>query len=374
MANTKQDYYELLGLSRDANPDDIKRAYRTLAMKYHPDKNPGNKSAEEKFKQISEAYEVLSDPQKREYYNQFGTAGPDAFTNNGFSDFTDFSEVFGDIFTNFFGGTQTQGRQRTRAQRGRDLQIDLKITFMEACFGVEKTIEISHNRLCKHCSGTGAFDEKSIETCPTCHGTGQIRHSQGFITINTTCVRCGGRGKKIARICPECNGNGKITEKTKLSIKIPAGVNTGSRIKIHNEGDAGSLDSSNGDLYILIYVKDHPIFQRQDNDIFCEVPINFIQAALSDEIEIPTLNGQTILKIPAGTQSGKIFRLAGKGIPLINGFGRGDQHVKIIVETPTKLSSRQKELLKEFQALDKEHSSHPITQNFFDKVKEMFQK
>ncbi|MBI5417989.1 molecular chaperone DnaJ [Candidatus Poribacteria bacterium] len=373
MANNKQDYYELLGIEKNASPDEIKRAYRTLAMQCHPDKNPGDKASEEKFKTINEAYEILSDPQKREYYNQFGHVAPDNFSQNGtYSDFNDFNEVFGDIFTNFFGNTNTGSRRRRSSQRGRDLQIDLKITFMEACFGIEKTIELSNLQTCKTCGGTGAFDENSIQTCSACHGTGQVRHSQGFITISTTCVRCQGKGKTITNVCANCHGKGKTTEKTKVAIKVPAGIDTGSKIKLTGKGDCGFGGAENGDLYIAVYVKEHPFFQREDNDIFCDVPITFAQAALGSEIEIPTLEEKTTLKIPAGTQSGKILRLKGKGIPLLNGYGRGDQNIRIIVEIPSKLSSRQKELLKEFASLDKDQASQPLIRSFFDKIKEIF--
>ncbi|MBI5207650.1 MAG: molecular chaperone DnaJ [Candidatus Firestonebacteria bacterium] len=378
MNNSKQDYYELLGINKNAGPDDIKKAYRKLAMQYHPDRNQDNKEAEEKFKLINEAYEVLSDAHKREYYDKFGHAMPGnghGFSSSGgFSDFTDFNEVFGDIFTSFFGGTASHGRHHHTAQRGTDLRVDLKISFMEACFGTEKKIKISRLRTCTHCSGTGAYDDKSIKICTSCQGTGQIRRSQAFITISSTCTQCHGTGKTIANLCPECRGNGKISEKTDILVKIPAGVDSGFKLKIHGEGDAGDYGGSNGDLYVMLFVKEHPFFQRQDNDIYCEVPISFVQAALGAEIEIPTLNEKTDLKIPAGTQNGKIFKLRGKGVPLVNGFGAGDQNIRIIVETPTKLSSKQKELLEEFANLDGQQSNNPLTKNFFDKVKDIFQK
>ncbi|MBI4651076.1 molecular chaperone DnaJ [Candidatus Desantisbacteria bacterium] len=372
----KQDYYELLGINKNASPDEIKRAYRGLAMQYHPDKNPNNNQSEEKFKLINEAYEILSDPQKRSYYDQFGHTGPglgNNFSQEGFSEFTDFNEVFGDIFSNFFGGTSTSGRRRQSSQRGSDLQLELKISFMEACFGVEKVIELNHMKICKSCGGTGALDEKSIETCKHCHGTGQVRHSQGFITFSSTCTYCRGAGKTITNLCPKCRGGRKISETTKINVKIPAGIDTGSKIKISGEGDSGYGGADNGDLYILINVKDHPIFRRDDTDIYCEVPISFTQAALGAEIEIPTLNGNDLLKIPAGTQNGKVFRFKGKGVPIINGFGRGDQNIKIVIETPTKLTSKQKELLKQF-AQEEEETNNPIRKGFLDKVKDIFQK
>jgi len=366
----KRDYYELLGLNRGADQEAVKKAYRKLALKYHPDRNPGDKPAEEKFKEISEAYQVLADPQKRSQYNQFGHA---AFGNGGpFKggfDFTSgFEDIFGDIFGEFFGTGRT--RQQTRV-RGDDLRYNLDISFEEAAFGVDKKIKIPRQSPCDACHGSGSKPGSSPQTCPTCRGRGQVSFQQGFFHVSRTCNQCRGQGSFISNPCNACHGAGQVRKSHTLNVKIPPGVDTGSRLKLRNEGGSGSSGGPPGDLYVVIQVKPHPIFMRDGLDIICEVPIGFVQAALGTDIEVPTLEKKVKMKIPPGTQSGKVFRLKGKGVRDVQGYYRGDQHVRVVLETPTHLTSRQKELLKEFAALGGEEV-HPLSKGFFDKVKEIF--
>lgn len=382
---SKRDYYEILGVSKNASSEEIKAAYRKLALKYHPDKNPSNrKEAEEKFKEISEAYEVLSDSQKRATYDQFGHEGlQGAFRGGGFdwSDFTHFSDIedlfgsFGDFFRGFgididsFGGGWGGGGRRVR--RGSDLQYSLEISFEEAAFGTEKTVHIPRYEICPVCNGEGTKPGTKKADCSQCGGSGQIRSVTGFFSLTRTCNRCGGEGKIIKVPCTRCRGEGRVRLERKISVKIPAGIDDGFRLRITGEGEAGMRGGRRGDLYILVYVKPHPIFGRHNNDIICEVPISFVQAALGSEVDVPTLNGKARMKIPAGTQSGKIFRLRGKGIPNLRGGGRGDEHVRIIVETPTNLNSEQRKILEEF-ARSCGEEVNPITRSFMKKIKQLF--
>ncbi|HUO03963.1 MAG TPA: molecular chaperone DnaJ [Candidatus Binataceae bacterium] len=371
----KRDYYEILGVARGAGDDELKKAYRRLAIQFHPDRNPGNHEAEERFKEINEAYQVLSDPERRAQYDRFGHAafqnaqGPGGF--GGF-DFTQgFEEVFSDIFGDFFGSGR--GRSRSRTRRGDDLRYDLEIEFEEAARGIEKVIKFQRLAQCEACNGTRARGGQSgARTCPNCRGAGQVRTQQGFFSISTTCGQCRGEGTIIADPCPKCQGQGRIRRAGSLAVKIPPGVDNGSRLKLRGEGEAGYAGGPQGDLYVVIHVKEHELFVRQDNDIIIEAPISFPQAALGTEMDVPTLDGKVKLKIPAGTQAGKILRLKGRGIADLHGYGRGDQLVRVIVETPRNLTPRQRELLEEFAQLDGKAISHPLSKGFVDKLKEMF--
>lgn len=376
----KRDYYEVLGVSKNASLDEIKQAYRKLALKYHPDRNP-SKDSEEKFKEISEAYEVLSDPQKRETYNQFGHSGLEgAFSRGGFSwsDFHHFDDLedifgdFGDIFSRFGIDLDIFGTSTRSSRRGRDLEYELELTFLEAVSGVEKTITIPRHETCNTCNGEGVKPGTKRHICPTCNGEGQIFSSSGFFSIGRTCPKCYGEGSIIKSPCPECKGTRKVKIDRKLHVKVPAGVDTGMRLKIQGEGESGSAGGHRGNLYVLINVKPHEIFQRDGLDLFCEVPISFPQAALGAEVNVPTLDGKAQLKIPEGTQSGRIFRLKGKGIPSPHSSVKGDLHIRIIVETPVRLSARQRELLEEFMRISEEDST-PIKKSFLDKIKKLFE-
>ena len=358
MAKQKRDYYETLEVGRDASAEDIKKAYRKLAMKYHPDKNPGDSSAEEHFKELSEAYEVLSDPKKRQTYDQFGHAGLEG-VGAGFRGFhafdmeealRTFSGVFGEgIFDTFFG--EVFGRRTARgAARGSDLRYDLTVTFNEAAFGTKKKIIVPKTDVCGTCRGTGAKPGTDRTACVRCAGTGQIRSVQGFFSVQRTCDRCHGMGTIVSHPCPECAGSGRVRTRKTISVTIPAGVEEGATLRITGEGEAGDRGGPPGNLYVVIDVAPHPIFDRYGDDILCEVPITITTAALGGEIEVPTLDGKARLKIPAGTSSGQIFRLKGKGIVNRRGYGRGDQHVRVIVETPQKLNRQQRQLLEELSA------------------------
>lgn len=376
----KRDYYDILGVGRDATPEQIKKAYRTLARKYHPDVNPNDKEAEEKFKEVKEAYDVLSDPDKRARYDQFGHAGTSDQGFGGFGDFGGFGGGadfggFGDIFDMFFGGFGG-GAKRQGPQKGDDLRYDLDITFEEAAFGVEKDIEIPRTEECPTCNGSGAEPGTHPTACSVCGGTGQVRITQStplgrFQTIKT-CTQCHGTGRIISTPCHECKGRGKVRRFRKIHITIPAGVDNDSKLRVPGEGEAGSLGGPPGDLYVFISVKPHKLFKRKGYDVISEAEINFVQAALGDEIQVPTLDGMIKLKIPEGTQTGTSFRLKGRGISRLRSSGRGDHHVKIVVVTPTNLTEKQKEALREFGKTLTQDNQKAKEKGFFDKVKEAF--
>jgi molecular chaperone DnaJ len=345
-----KNYYEILGVSRNATEEEIKKSYRRIAMQYHPDRNPGDKEAEEKFKIASEAYEVLRDPQKREIYDHYGIEGLKGTGFTGFRGFDDIFSAFGDIFEDFFG-FGTSPRQRTKARQGVDLRYDLKISFCDAAFGKETEIEVPKSVLCEICNGTGAKPGTYLTHCPSCKGTGQVTRSQGFLAIRTTCGQCHGEGRIIPHPCEECRGLGKVRKNKKIQVKIPPGVDTGSKLRIHGEGEEGERGEPPGDLYVFLYVEPHEFFSRDGDDIICQIPISFTQAALGAEIEVPSLNGKKDLSVPKGTESGDIFRIRGEGFQKMRGHGRGDLVIQAIVKTPKNLTKRQEELLKEFEEL-----------------------
>lgn len=370
--NNKADYYELLGVNRTVSEDELKKAYRKAAMRYHPDRNPDDKGAEEKFKELSEAYQVLSDPEKRAQYDRFGHA---AFEqkggfSGGFEFSGNFEDIFSDLFGDIFGGGRGGGG-RQRVRRGEDLSYNIEISFEEAAFGAEKTISIPRSVTCDTCQGKRTKAGTAPKTCTTCRGSGQVRFQQGFFTVARTCHQCGGQGSVISDPCDTCRGTGVGRKTATLQIKIPAGVDSGARLKLRGEGETPPAGGMPGDLYILIQVKEHPLFKRQDHTVICDIPISFPQAALGTEIEVPTLEGKIKLKVPAGTQSGNVFRLRGKGIVSLNTGGRGDQLVRVIVEIPRQLNTRQREILEEFARLDGE-DVNPMSKGFFEKVKELF--
>jgi molecular chaperone DnaJ len=364
----KRDYYEVLGVSRDADEGALKSAYRKLAHQFHPDKNPGDKAAEEKFKELSEAYAVLSDGEKRARYDRFGHGGggtpfEDAF---GFGGAANINDIFGDIFGEMFGG-QRRGGRSARA-RGSDLRYDLTISFEDAAFGTTARLKIPRPRRCETCQGSGAKPGTSPKTCGTCGGSGEVRLTQGFFSIARTCHHCSGSGKVIADKCATCGGAGAKREEATVEVKIPAGVDTGTRMKLSGEGEpAPAPGGVPGDLFVVIGVRDHPIFRREDTEVICDMPISFTQAALGAAVDVPTLDGTAKLKIPAGTQSGKVFRMKGKGITSLQGGGRGDQHVRVYVEVPTQLSKEQREILERFAAVSNKDSL-PETRTFWEKV------
>ncbi|MGC9456791.1 MAG: molecular chaperone DnaJ [Halothiobacillaceae bacterium] len=376
----KKDFYEILGVGRNASEDELKKAYRRLAMKYHPDRNPGDAEAEAKFKEAKEAYEVLSDPQKRAAYDQFGHAGVDPSAGGGFGGggfgggSADFADIFGEVFGDIFGGARGRGRG-TRVYRGADLQYTLTITLEDAVAGSSHKIRVPTTVECDVCDGSGAKPGTGKTTCPTCHGQGTVRIQQGFFAVQQTCPHCHGRGEVIETPCEKCHGKGRVEDQKTLSVKIPAGVDSGDRIRLAGEGAPGENGGPPGDLYVLIEVQPHPIFKRKDADLYCEMPVGFVTAALGGEIEVPTLDGRLALKIPPETQSGKTFRLRGKGIVPLRGGSPGDLLVQVHVETPVNLTREQKEILRDFEkALGGEdhHRHKPKEKSWLDSVKDFF--
>ena len=348
---TRRDYYEILGVDRNAQEDEIKKSYRKLAMQFHPDRNPGNGEAEEMFKEAAEAYEVLSDPQKREIYNRYGHEGLNGSGYRGFSGFEDIFSSFGDIFGDVFGFNTGRSRSRTAARSGADLRYDLQISFMDAALGIAKDIDLAKYVLCLSCKGSGCAPGTSPQVCGRCQGRGQVMQSSGFFSISSTCPQCRGQGSVITTPCPECSGVRKVKVQKTVQLKIPAGVETGSRLRLRGEGEEGEHGGPNGDLYVFIEVEPHDVFDRNEDDIYCRVPVTFVQAALGGTVEAPTLTGAEKLKIPPGTQPGKVFRLKGKGISHLRGYGRGDQIIETVITVPTSLSKKQEQLLREFEKL-----------------------
>jgi molecular chaperone DnaJ len=374
--NGKRDYYEILGVSRNASEQEIKSAYRKMALQHHPDRNPENKEAEDKFKEAAEAYAVLSDAQKRAQYDRFGHAGVGSSAAGGFGGFdpnvfADFSDILGDLFGfgDMFGGGRRGGN---RVQRGADLRYDLEIGFEEAAFGTSTKIKVPRHQSCTECEGSGAQKGSGPTTCPTCNGYGQVRFQQGFFSIARTCTHCRGTGQVIKNPCPACRGQGRLEKEKTLELKIPAGVDNGSKLRITGEGDAGPNAGPSGDLYVVLHVQEHEFFERREHDLYCHIPISFPQAALGAEIQVPTLDkSETTLEIPAGTQPGATFRIKGQGVSKRGGSARGDLYVMVNVTVPNKLSREQKELLTKFAGTMKTENK-PMQKKILEKVREIF--
>ena len=361
-----KDYYELLGVARNATDAELKKAFRGLALKLHPDRNPGNKESEEKFKEINEAYSVLSDPEKRANYDRFGTAEGAGAGYGGFAG-AGFGDIFEDIFSDFFGGSFS-GQRRQRPARGSDLRYDLEITLEESAFGTEKKISIPRWESCSSCRGSGSKEGKQPVACSSCKGTGQIRFQQGFFNVSKTCGTCRGSGTIITDPCTTCKGAGQIRQTRTISVKLPAGVDTGSRLRMSGEGDPGVHGGPPGDLYIVIDVEEHPVFLRKGNDLYYELGISYSQAVLGAELEVPAIDGTAKLKIPPGTPQGKAFHIKGRGIPRLGGHGKGDEIVVVTIEVPKHITPRQRELLEEFAEIANEKASKTLR----DKIKDMF--
>ena len=380
MATDKRDYYEVLGVGRTATDEEIKRAYRKLAVKFHPDKNPDDPHAEEKFKELGEAYDVLMDPNKRAAYDRFGHAafaqGGAGFGGGGFHDpFEIFREVFGGggfgggIFETFFGGGT--GARSDDRRRGSDLRYDMEIKLEEAAFGAEKTIEIEKLDTCDKCRGSGAEPGSRRTSCPTCAGQGQVISSRGFFHVSQTCPRCHGAGEIIEKPCQKCRGEGRVEKLSRIKLKIPAGIREGTRLRSPGNGESGIGGGAAGDLYVVVHIKEHSIFHREADDLYCDVPIPFSVAALGGEVDVPTLEGKALVKVPAGTQSAQMFKLRGKGITNVNGRSHGDLFARLIVEVPSRLNPEQRHKLEEFAALCGEENT-PMRKSFFDRAKEFF--
>ena len=368
---SKRDYYEVLGVARGAHPEELKKAYRRLALQYHPDRNPGDLQAEERFKEASEAYAVLADPEKRRRYDRFGfegvgTGGPGGFPGGDFGNFTDlFNDLFGDLFGARMGG------RRGRGQRGADLRYNYELDLEEVVEGQEAVLELPKMMSCTACDGSGARAGTSPERCPRCQGSGQAIFQQGLFRISRPCDACRGEGFVVRDPCPACRGAGRTEGMKTLKVRIPPGVDDGVRLRVPGEGEAGISGGPPGDLYVVVHVRPHPLFVRDGADLHCEVPIPFVHAALGAEIEVPTLEGRVTMRVPEGTQSGKILRLRGKGVPTLGGAGRGDQLVRIFVEVPSSLSDRQRELLEEF-ARESGNEASPVTRGFLEKLRDLF--
>jgi molecular chaperone DnaJ len=381
---TKRDYYEILEISRESDADGLKKAYRKLAVKYHPDKNPGDKAAEEKFKELSHAYEILSDPQKRAAYDQYGHAAFDPRARGGHGGFSggggfhDPFDIFRDVFgggginlEDLFGGGGGGRRDPAGPQRGADLRYDLEIDFEEAAHGCEKEISVTKAETCEHCAGNGAEAGSKLRVCSACGGRGQVITSRGIFSVAQTCGQCGGAGRVVEKPCRTCHGAGRQEKKSKIKLKIPAGVDTGSRLRSAGNGEGGARGGHSGDLYVILHVREHDIFQREGDDLLCEIPVSFTKATLGAEVEVPTLNGKASIKVPAGTQPGTVFRLKGRGVKNVQGHGAGDLHVRVNVEIPTRLSHEQRAKLEEFAKVC-DGNEHPASKSFFEKAKRFF--
>lgn len=371
----EEDFYKILGVDRNASGEEIKKAYRKIALKYHPDRNPGNKEAEQIFKKAAEAYGVLGDSDKKRKYDQFGLDGLKGTGAPGYSTFEDIFDAFGDIFgggsifEDFFGGGRARGKA---ARKGASLKCDIEVDFKDVATGVEKKIELTKREVCDVCRGTGARDGTSPVACPYCRGKGEVQQSQGFFTLRTTCPKCHGAGKIIESPCTKCGGSGRCPKKSIISIQVPPGVEDSTRLRLTGQGEPGENGAPAGDLYCDIHVKPHPIFKRQDDDVICEVPVPFAQAALGCTIDVPTLTSNIIqVKIPKGTQNNEVIPIRGEGFPNLHGYGKGNLLVQVIVEVPTKMTSRQEELLREFAELEKKNVS-PRQKKFFEKMKDFF--
>lgn len=364
----KRDYYEVLEITRTSSGEEIKKSYRRLAIQYHPDRNPGDKASEDKFKEINEAYQILSDDKKRQLYDQFGHAGLGGAGGGGFDQGFNgsFSDIFDNIFGDIFGGGGAGGQSA-----GVDLRYNLEITFEEAAFGVDKKISFEKETACDTCAGSGAKPGTKPKPCKTCRGTGQVRFNQGFFTLTRTCSSCYGRGAIIEDRCGDCGGNGRRKKAVSVAVKVPAGISDEQRLRLRGEGEIGEPGGRPGDLYVIVRVKEHPLFRREEEHVILDLPITFVQASLGDAVEIPTLGGRQTVDIPAGIQPGELIRLRGKGIKRLNGSGHGDQILRVLVETPTRLTARQRELLKDF-AKETERGAQPTIDRFLHKFKEMF--
>ncbi|HEU5118220.1 MAG TPA: molecular chaperone DnaJ [Isosphaeraceae bacterium] len=370
MATTKRDYYEVLGIDRDSSAEAIKKAYRQMALKYHPDRNPGDAEAETRFKEAAEAYEVLSDQSKRQRYDRYGHAGVDGAGTQHFRNAEDIMSAFGEIFGgDLFGGMFGSRQRGPRA--GQDLLMKLEVDLLEAARGASKSVELTRPELCDTCSGTGSKPGTKPVSCDYCRGAGQVVQTRGFFQVATTCPACGGTGTRIVEPCPTCIGAGRVSKKVQLSVHVPPGVDTGMWIQIRNQGEPGDPGAPRGNLRLQVQIRPHPFFEREGNDLHCQVPIHFPQAALGAEIEVPTLEGTERLQVPRGTQSGDVLRLKGRGMPDINGRGRGDELVEVVIETPRKLTARQEELLRELADLEHEEVS-PRRKSFFEKLRDYF--
>jgi molecular chaperone DnaJ len=363
----QRDYYALLGVSRDASDAEIKKAFRQLALKHHPDRNPGDAQAEERFKLINEAYAVLSDPDKRVQYDRYGRVD----LPPGGVDLGGFEDLFGDLFEGFFGGGRAGGR-RGRARQGDDLRYDLEITLEEAAHGLETRLQIPRLETCDHCQGSGAEPGSGRVACPTCKGRGQVRYQQGFLTVARTCPQCGGAGQIVKKPCPACAGEGRVTRERTLKIRIPPGVDEGAQMRLTGEGEGGLAGGPPGDLYVVLHVRPHAFFTRQGNDLHCTLPLTFPQVALGAEVDVPVLDGVAQLTIPAGTQNGDVLRLRGKGMPGLHGRGRGDACYTVVVEVPKKLTGRQRDLLEEYQRVSSGEEQGPLVGGFLESLKKLF--